>query len=830
MKAVLMAGGSGTRLRPLTCDLPKPMVPILNKPIIGHIISLLKKHNFTDIIVTLYYLPQIIQDYLKDGSDFDVNINYSLEEHIPLGTAGSVKNIQKYLDDTFIVISGDSLTDFDLVKAVEFHKERNSIATIVLTRVPNPLEYGVVITDDRGRIVRFLEKPTSSEVFSDTVNTGIYILDPIVLEFLPPNEEKDFSKDLFPLLLKQNAKLYGYISEGYWCDIGNLETYRKAHYDILNKKVNLEIDYYKEEYEGIWIGEGSVIEQSVVMEAPLVIGNNCYIGHGCRLTKETVVGDNVVISEKSSLKKPIIWSGTYIDHSVSLRGCTLANNITIRKESEILEGAVIGADCSIGEKVIIKPDVRIWPKKNIEPNSMVTDSIIWGTGAPTSLFDELGVSGAINIDITPEFAVKIGAAYGASIGMGKSISASRDQTAAARLFSRAFMSGCLSVGVDIQNLEDTAIPIVRHNIPSLGVAGGVHIRMNPDKDEQINIEFLDTSGLNIAPSMEKKIESTFYKEDFRRALIKELGSISYPARIREQYQESFLNKFNEYKDLKPLKIVVDYAFLISKVLLPTLLGKLGMKPIVLNAHISEYSDVDKNALLNQLPEIVLALKADFGVQLDSDGERFVLVDNKGRIVRDNKLLLLMLRLILEENRGKSVAVPVMAPSKCEYIVEKYNGTTIRTKASSRSLMEAAKKTDVILAGYGGKFIWPKFHPGFDSMFSVATIACLIASKGIKISEIVDDLPEIYMEHEQLPCQTSQKGMIMRVLLEKYQNENIDMTDGIKIFTKDGWILILPDAVRPIIHLYADSDSKENTINIIREYKLIVNKILNDTNR
>ncbi|HEY9723268.1 MAG TPA: nucleotidyltransferase family protein, partial [Oscillatoriaceae cyanobacterium] len=255
MKAVLMAGGSGTRLRPLTCDIPKPMVPMLNKPMAEHIINLLKRHGITDIIITLYYLPHVIQNYFGDGRDFGVNITYAVEEKMPLGTAGCVKAIESLLDDTFIVISGDSLTDIDLTEAVNFHKQKGSVASIVLKRVANPLEFGVVITDDDNRIRRFLEKPSSSEVFSDTINTGTYVLDPEVLKLLPADKEVDFSKDLFPLLLERNDPMFGFVADGYWEDVGNLQSYRQAHYDILDGKVKVELPYNRLEGD-IWIGEG----------------------------------------------------------------------------------------------------------------------------------------------------------------------------------------------------------------------------------------------------------------------------------------------------------------------------------------------------------------------------------------------------------------------------------------------------------------------------------------------------------------------------------------------------------------------------------------------
>ena len=222
MKAVIMAGGFGTRLRPLTNNLPKPMVPMANKPMMEHILELLIRCKVTDIITLLYFNPEIIENYFGDGSRFDVKMTY-ISAADDLGTAGSVKHAARYLDKSFLVISGDLLTDFDLLKAIDFHKGQRAIATMVLTHVENPLPFGIVITDKDGRINRFMEKPGWGEVFSDTINTGIYILEPEVLDMIPPNQEFDFSKDLFPILLEKKKALYGYIADGYWKDVGSLE-------------------------------------------------------------------------------------------------------------------------------------------------------------------------------------------------------------------------------------------------------------------------------------------------------------------------------------------------------------------------------------------------------------------------------------------------------------------------------------------------------------------------------------------------------------------------------------------------------------------------------
>ncbi len=826
MKAVLMAGGSGTRLRPLTCSLPKPMVPIVNKPIIGHIVELLKKYNVKDIIVTLHYLPTVIENYLKNGSEMGVNVSYSIEEGAPLGTAGCVKNIESKLDGTFIVISGDALTDFNLDDAIKFHKEKKSMATLVLTRVPNPLEFGVVITDNEGKIERFLEKPTSSEVFSDTINTGIYILEPEVLKYLPENTEKDFSKDLFPALLKNNDPIYGYIAEGYWCDVGSLETYRTANYDVLNGNVKINIPYDQKQ-KGIWTGESVVIEPSAKLYAPIVIGNNCYIGKNVHIGANTVVGDNVIISDEANLKRPILWNGIYIDKRVSLSGCIIAKNTTVKMDSQILEGAVIGEDTNIGQKSEIKTGVRIWPAKNIESGAILKDSLVWGAGAQKSLFGEGGVQGFINLDISPELTVKIGAAYGATIGMGKSVLISRDQSPAARLVSRGLFSGILSVGVDIRNLEESAIPLTRYRISSLGVSGGIHIRSDSEDPEKVMIEFLDSSGLNISSNLEKKIESTYYKEDFRRAMIEEIGEINYPARIREKYIEGFMDSFKDFVPEKPLKIIVDYAFRINNVVLPSILGKIGMETIVLNAHVMSRPKVDRQQLTKQLSEVVTALNADFGVIIDSDGERIILVDNEGQVVGGNKLLALMTMLIMEDKPNTTVVMPVNYPNVIDNIVEKYNGKNIMTKAGNRSLMETAINKNAIFAGRNdGKFIFPNFHCGFDAMFAVAILSKLISKKKTHISKLIAEIPPINYRYDSIPCMAEQKGAVIRTLVEKTRGMKVDLLDGIKIHDTDGsWVLVLPDPSEPFINMYADGNNSSIVNTQMEKYKEIIQEIV-----
>jgi len=299
---------------------------------------------------TLHYLPDVMREYFTDGADFGVQMTYAVEEDQPLGTAGCVKNIAELLDRTFLVISGDSITDFDLTEALKFHRSKQSKATLILTRVPNPMEFGVVITEEDYRISRFLEKPSSSEIFSDTVNTGTYILEPSVLDYLPAHKECDFSKDLFPLLLEKNEPMYGYIAEGYWCDVGQLDVYREAQYDALRGKVKLDLSYYNQVRSGLWVGQNTFIDDSAIVEVPAMIGNNCRIGARVKIDAGTVLGDNVTVGADANLKRPIVWNGAIVGEDAHLRACVICRSSRVDRRAHVLEGAIVGSMSIVGEE------------------------------------------------------------------------------------------------------------------------------------------------------------------------------------------------------------------------------------------------------------------------------------------------------------------------------------------------------------------------------------------------------------------------------------------------------------------------------------------------
>ncbi len=824
MRAVLMAGGSGTRLRPLTYDLPKPMVPILNRPIAHHIIDLLKRHDITEIITTLHFLPGVLQEYFQNGQDLGVQITYEVEDEHPLGTAGCVKNCAELLTETFVVISGDSLTDFDLSAAIAFHREKKSQATLILTRVPDPTEFGVVITDSDHRIYRFLEKPSTSEVFSDTVNTGVYILEPKVLDYLPSGSASDFSTDLFPRLLAEGEPIYGYVSEGYWCDVGNLESYRQAQYDCLSGAMVADAGY-EQRRAGVWVGKDTYIDDTARIEAPVLIGNNCRIGPRVVISAHTVMGDNVTVGADANLSRPIIWNGVRVGEEASLEACIVARGAHIERRAHVLEGVVVGSLSTVGEEAQISPNVRIWPSKQVESGATLNINLIWGHTAYRNLFSQRGVSGLANVDITPEFAVKLGAAFGSTLASGSQVAVSRDQRSISRMLLRSLIAGLMSVGINIQDLESTAIPIARTFVSRLDVEGGIHVRIHPDRPDHLLIEFFDTQGINLSKSREKKIEGAFFKEDLRRVQIHEIGDIIYPSQVIDTYTASFEANLNTNAIASSrAKVVIDYAYSVSGAVLPLLLAKFGGDAVVLNASLQQtvLSEIERETLLGQLGHVVEALRANFGVQVSANGEQLILVDESGVAIRGEQLTALMVHTILTARPRGTVVVPVNASSAIEQIARRHDGQVIRTKANPTALMEACNShPNVVLGGSGDMgFIFPQLHPGFDSMFCIAKLMEMLTIQERNLGQIRSELPTIFHRRYPLRCPWNAKGRLMRHLIEITPPDQVELIDGVKIvdYPNDRWVLILPDAGEPLVHIYADGDDRDWVDRSLQDYR------------
>ena len=354
LKAVILVGGEGTRLRPLTYHTPKPMVPVLNVPFLEHVIRNLKEHNITEIVMAQYYLAASMRDYFGDGSKLGVKLYYVMEES-PLGSAGAVKNVEDFLDCTFFVLNGDIIHNRDLTALLKYHRQHRAKATIVLTPVANPTLYGVVETDKRGRVTRFIEKPKPEEVSTNMINAGTWVVEPEVLQRIPPGTKFSFERDLFPQILVDGLPFYAYPTDNYWMDTGTPENYLQLHRDLLSGKH----ESYKPEND-ITIGNGCKIHASAKFKGKVIIGDNCVIASGAKLTGPVVIGPDCKIGEDTMISDSVVWHDTTIGKNATIMSSILADNCKIGDGCSLTE-AVLGDHVTINDGVKLKKGSRIRP-------------------------------------------------------------------------------------------------------------------------------------------------------------------------------------------------------------------------------------------------------------------------------------------------------------------------------------------------------------------------------------------------------------------------------------------------------------------------------------
>ena len=824
MKAVVMAGGFGTRLRPITCNIPKPMAPVANVPMMEHIVNLLKTHNLREVCSILYFQPEVITKYFGEGTDFDIEMDYQMAT-ADFGTAGSVKNAEEKLkDDTFLIISGDVLTDFDLEAAINFHKERGAMATMVLTRVANPLEFGVVITEEDGKIVRFLEKPSWGEVFSDTINTGIYILEPEIFKYIPANTEFDFSKNLFPLMLKEQLPLFGYIAEGYWKDIGSIEEYMAAQRNVLDGEVRVNLPGERLNVIGrdVWVGKNSTFSPKVKFKGGVIIGSNCIIEDGVSL-ENCVIGDGCVIKKNSKIRNATIWDSVHIGERAEINSCVIATNSHIEDNVFIEHGVVISEDCNIGKDAVIRENVKIWPKKKVEEGSTVLSSIIWSDKWSKNLFTDLAITGLANIEITPETATKIGAAFGSTLPKASSLIVSRDSHKVSRMLNRALICGLISSGINVADLRSTPEPVARFKPYLFLRGGGLHVKVSDDDPNQVEIKIFDNEGRDISVNQKKSIERIFNREDFRRASVGEVGEISFPPRVPDNYSEELVR----YIDLESirkrrLKVVLDYASSDASGIFNTFMGKFNADIIALNAHNDE-SRIDIVPLENSISNvssIVKSLGADFGVIIGNGCERITIIDDLGRPLSGEQALIVWATMSLKFFKGAKIAVPVSVTSQLEKIAEQYSGEIIRTKTGVRALNTAAisEDADLCLDEKGG-VIFPAFQVAFDGIVATVKLFEAVSKLDMPLSTVVDQIPECFTKSLRVPCPWEVKGKVMRYAMDFAKGKKTVLLDGIKVYNSDSedeWAFIFPDPDKPFINLSVESTSMKKAEDLLEK--------------
>ncbi|PTM58408.1 sugar phosphate nucleotidyltransferase [Desmospora activa] len=788
MKAVIMAGGKGTRLRPLTNRLPKPMVPLVDKPCMEYSIELLKKYGITEIAVTVQYLPHLIRDYFGDGSEWGVKLHY-FEETQPLGTAGSVKNAEEFLDDTFLVISGDALTDFDLEQAIRFHRERMAIGTLVLTKVEVPLEYGVVMTQEDGRVVRFLEKPSWSEVFSDTVNTGIYVLEPEVLSLFNPGQVFDFSKDLFPLLLANELPLFGMVAAGYWSDIGNLEQYRQAQWDLLEGRVVADVK--GEEWSpGIRVMPGARVKEPSTLSAPAFVGAGTQIEAGAQVGPHAILGRYNRVATAANLEQTVLWNRNDIAVAARLAGSTLTNEVIVSEGACVEERTVVGEKTRIGERALLLSGVKVWPEKIVSPGAIVTESLVWESHGVHGWFGHDGVSGITNRELTPERAGRMAAAFASMLGEGSTVVVGRDGDAFADILQLSVTASMLAAGVRVMDTGVTPAPVIRYACHLHQAKGGVYIRRLDEKGERTVLQFFDQHGLPLSPGMERKVEQTLHQEEFSRPATA-FGTLEQAENVQKRYRNALLEEVDGKQIRSHAFTVVLYAGDWQLYpLIQSLLEGLGCRVVTV---------LGTNASLERF---IVDHEADLGVYIGSNGQTVRWYTETGQALTAEEQTLV--ETLLAIKREKIVPIAVTAPVEATEIANSAGMDVIPVPASTRARLEPQHRRSWQLYG--------------DGCAATAVLLEHLSQRGFTLEKLVQSLPPVYMKSESIFCPAEAKGQVMRCLMEEWKDHNLELLDGIKIWEGEDWVLIRPDREQARVEVVAQGETSADVERLLDGHK------------
>jgi mannose-1-phosphate guanylyltransferase/phosphomannomutase len=810
-----MAGGEGTRLRPQTSTMPKPMLPLVGRPMMEHIVSLLQRHGITDIVVTVAFMPSVIRNYFGNGGELGVRMVYATEE-VPLGTAGSVRNAMDELDERFLVISGDVLTDIDLTEVVAFHEKNQALATIALSAVENPLEFGIVITNEDGSIERFLEKPGWGQVFSDTINTGIYVLEPEIFDLIPDGRAVDFSSEVFPAALEAGQPLYGYVADGYWEDVGTTAAYLSAHHDILDAKVQVDVGGF-ELRPGIWLGKGSTVHPEARVESPCFIGENCTVDGGVVLAPYSVIGANTQVAEWVEIERSVVGENSYIGPASHLEGTVVGRSGDLRRGTRLEPGSVLGEGCLIGAGAQIRTDVKVYPGKVVEAGAQVNTSLVWESGGSRTLFGREGVEGIANVDISPELAVRLAKAWASTLPKGAQITTSRDTSRVARVLKRALMVGANSVGVNVTDLEVASIPVTRHHIRSRGNKAGLTVRLNPEDPQSVIIRFFDDRGLDLSESDQRRIERLYHREEFRRVTAADIGDIDFSPRAIEHYTESVVQAFALDRSLgADMKLVTDLSYGATSFVMPNLLAKIGADVLSINPYAQTPGMISVDVLTSsaRVADAVRSSGADIGAVIDAGGEHLTLIDGTGHVLGHDQAMMVFIELLTRSSAGDPgpgrVVLPVSASDRAAELCLRRGAEIEWTGLAPWRLMEAAASGGVIFgADQSGGFIFPALLPSFDASAALAALVALLVRAEVTLAEVVAGLPETAIVHRVVPTPFEQKGLVMRTLMEQLAEAGaeLELVDGIKVREGDGWVLVVPDPEEPVTHIWAEGEDR-----------------------
>lgn len=511
MKAVILAGGEGKRLRPLTDSLPKPMLPLLNRPCLAYGIEWLRMQGITDFAITVCHLSELIRNTFGDGREFGVYIRY-FEEEIPLGTAGAIRNMEEDLSGTTLVVPGDVLVDFSLKEAIQFHQSQRSMITVLLKKVPDPIGHSLVVMKEDQSICRLLDGHLFPEVYSDSAVTGIYLVEPEVLQLIERRQAFDLFRDLLPLALANQLPVYGFFVQGYWRDLDEFSQLSQAQFDLLSGSVQIPLKG-KEIRPHVWI-EGEVeIHPDAMIEGPVWIGHGSVIEPEAKLLPYTILGSFTRISSGSKIERSILGDRTVIGESAHLTGCLVGDGAWIGQGAKIDDESVLAAQVQIGQKAWIQRGVKIWKEREVPDHATVTASLRFERSPGRSLFCDDRIEGRANIELTPSFLTRLASAYASVLPLSAIISIGSDSARFSQMIRKILSDSFLFAGVHVRDCEETVLPVLWHDVQTSGAVGSIYIKKKLGvRDGEYELCFYDARGEKIDRYLQGRIDSAYVQE------------------------------------------------------------------------------------------------------------------------------------------------------------------------------------------------------------------------------------------------------------------------------------------------------------------------------
>jgi mannose-1-phosphate guanylyltransferase/phosphomannomutase len=576
------------------------------------------------------------------------------------------------------------------------------------------------------------------------------------------------------------------------------------------------------------VGEGAEIDPEAQLSGPLCIGDHVKIEAGARVGELCVLGDNVVVKGGASLERAVVHDNVFVGSQVSLRGAVIGKNADIMRAARVGEAAVIGDECVVEEEAYVADGVKVYPFKTIEAGAVLHTSVIWESRGSASLFGPRGVSGLVNVEITPEYVVRLATAYASTLPKGSAVVTARDPSRAARALKRAVIAALNASAIDVRDLEVAPLPVARFMAARSDAAGGIVLRTTPSDPQSVDLVFLEADGGDLPPARQRALERVFSRQEFRRAFPGEIAELSFPSRTVETYLHELLRAVDVAGiDDAGLKVVLDTAGGSVSLVLPLLLGRLGVEVLTVNNRLDERASsstvADRMRDLERLGELVSSSGAAFGVRFDQVGERITLVDERGRLISDDRALLVVLDLVAAERRGGRVALPVPTTRVAEQVTTFHGTRVLWTTTSAADLTRAASAPDVIFAADGrGGFVLPELAPVLDGIAAFVRLLGLVARTRLTLSQIDARIPQAHLVRRSVPTPWAVKGAVMRSVLEAADGREVDTTDGVRVVEPSGaWALVLPDPAEAVTHVWAEGPDAATAAELVTRWAEVV---------